>query len=89
MTKTLVLLPLAAMLVSFAVKASVIVTPFLGYTMGGVVKDGTGENYDISPSANLAVAIELPFENGRMGMFYSQQDSSLDVLELNCSQPHQ
>lgn len=63
--------------------ASVIITPFIGYSMGGAAETADGSSYDISPSANLALAVEFPFRNGRMGAFYSRQDSSLDTLNLD------
>ncbi|GMQ46997.1 outer membrane protein [Vibrio sp. 10N] len=63
--------------------ADVTVTPFIGYSFGGAAESADGANYDISPSANLALAIEFPFRNGRMGAFYSRQDSSLDTLNLD------
>ncbi|MCJ2375439.1 porin family protein [Vibrio sp. ZSDZ34] len=66
-------------------QADLIITPFVGYTMGGEAKTGDDKSYDISPSANAAIAIELPFQNGRMGVFYAQQDSSLEQLNLNSS----
>ncbi|PTC06038.1 hypothetical protein C9980_04645 [Vibrio mediterranei] len=83
MTYRFLLLPLATTLLSFSSCANVIVTPFIGYSMGGAAENGNGESYDISPSANAALAIEFPFRNGRMGVFYSQQDSSLDTLNLD------
>ncbi|WP_239670622.1 outer membrane protein [Vibrio variabilis] len=63
--------------------ASVMVTPFIGYSLGGAAETADGTSYDISPSANLALAVEFPFRNGRMGAFYSRQDSSLDTLNLD------
>ncbi len=66
-------------------QAELIITPYVGYTMGGEAKTGDDKSYNISPSANAAIAIELPFQNGRMGVFYAQQDSSLDQLNLNSS----
>ncbi|MGR5221160.1 outer membrane protein [Vibrio parahaemolyticus] len=72
-----------AALASYPVFGNVIVTPFLGYSMGGAAQNGEGQTYDISPSANAAIAIEFPFRNGRMGAFYSRQDSSLDTLNLD------
>jgi opacity protein-like surface antigen len=72
-----------AVLYSFTGNASVIVTPFIGYSLGGKAETAEGTSYDISPSANLALAVEFPFRNGRMGAFYSRQDSSLDTLNLD------
>ncbi|MGF1748777.1 outer membrane protein [Vibrio cionasavignyae] len=63
--------------------ANVIVTPFIGYSIGGTAVDGDNKTYDISPSSNLALAVEFPLLNGRIGAFYSQQNSSLDTLNLD------
>jgi hypothetical protein len=84
-TKTLtrVITITTAVFISFHCNATVIVTPFIGYSLGGGAETADGTNYDISPSANLALAIEFPFRNGRMGAFYSRQDSSLDNLNLD------
>lgn len=74
-----------AALYCLSAQSNVIVTPFVGYTLGGAAKDGEGKSYDISPSANAALAVEFPFRNGRMGVYYSKQDSSLDTLNLDSS----
>lgn len=72
-----------AVLCSMNSYANVMVTPFIGYSLGGAAETADGTSYDISPSANVALAIEFPFRNGRMGAFYSRQDSSLDSLNLD------
>ncbi|MCL9774319.1 outer membrane protein [Vibrio methylphosphonaticus] len=63
--------------------SNIIVTPFIGYSIGGTAADGENKTYDISPSSNLALAVEFPILNGRIGAFYSQQNSSLDTLNLD------
>ena len=63
--------------------ANVIVTPFIGYSIGGTATDRDNKTYDISPSSSLALAVEFPLLNGRIGAFYSQQNSSLDTLDLD------
>jgi opacity protein-like surface antigen len=65
--------------------ADFLITPYIGYTLGGEAKTGDEKSYDISPSANAAIALEFPFQNGRMGIFYARQDSSLDQLNLDSS----
>lgn len=79
-TKTMMF---TAAILSMNSNASVMVTPFIGYSLGGAAETADGTSYDISPSANLALAVEFPFRNGRMGAFYSRQDSSLDRLNLD------
>ncbi|GAL25367.1 hypothetical protein JCM19239_6287 [Vibrio variabilis] len=83
MKSTAIILFVVSTLWSVSSYSNVIVTPFIGYTFGGEAEDGEGKRYDISPSANAALAVEFPFRNGRMGVYYSRQDSSLDTLNLD------
>ncbi|WP_017026093.1 outer membrane beta-barrel protein [Vibrio rumoiensis] len=60
--------------------AEVMITPMLGYTVGGSVKDNNGNKYDMQASESYAIAIETPVEKGRIGLFYSQQNTQLETL---------
>lgn len=66
--------------VTFSAHAEVIITPMLGYTLGGEVKDNNDKQYDIQGSENYALSIEVPVERGQLGLFYSYQDTELDDL---------
>ncbi|MFA0085927.1 outer membrane protein [Vibrio sp. 10N.261.51.F12] len=70
------------LILPYPVFASVILTPFIGTSVGGTAEDENNNKYDISASTHLALAIEFPVKNGRMGLFYSHQNSSLDTLNL-------
>ncbi len=65
--------------------AEVIITPMIGYTAGGSVEDQTGKTYDMEGSENVTFAIETPLEKGRFGLFYSNQRSELEKLNLSSS----
>lgn len=65
---------------SISAQASVSITPFIGYTGGGSVEDQNERTYDIDPALNFAFAIETPLEQGRIGLFYSNQSSDLQNI---------
>ncbi|MDV6251715.1 porin family protein [Vibrio sp. EA2] len=71
-----------SILMSIAVnaQANITVTPFIGYTAGGQVEDESANTYDIDAAANYALAIETPFLNGKVGLFYSYQPTELKEL---------
>lgn len=56
------------------------VTPFIGYTLGGDVIAQTGNKYNLDSSGNYAVAIEVPYDKGRIGLFYSAQPTQVETL---------
>ncbi|WED22694.1 porin family protein [Vibrio sp. JC009] len=64
--------------------AAVHFTPILGYTFGGEVANSEDQTFDIEPGANYAfsIAADLPkvtqSEQGRIGLFYSQQNSHIE-----------
>ncbi|MEF1310067.1 porin family protein [Vibrio mytili] len=66
--------------VTFSTQATILVTPFLGYTGGGHVADGNGETYDINPEMSYALSIEAPLDSGKIGLFYSYQSTELKQL---------
>ncbi|MGY0613831.1 outer membrane beta-barrel protein [Vibrio sp. FJH11] len=61
-------------------QANIIITPFLGYTAGGKVEDEGGKTYDIDAAANYALAVETPFYQGKIGLFYSYQPTEIKTL---------
>ncbi|GAL21998.1 hypothetical protein JCM19235_1824 [Vibrio maritimus] len=62
MKLTAIILFVVSTLWSMSSYSNVIVTPFIGYTFGGEAEDGEGKRYDISPSANAALAVEFHSE---------------------------
>ncbi len=74
---------LSLTLISVSSYADIMITPMIGYTIGGEVKDAQDNRYDIQGDYNYSIAIEIPVENGRIGLFYTQQDSQLDDLDLD------
>ncbi|HBV76758.1 MULTISPECIES: porin family protein [Vibrio] len=77
-SKQLYLIPLLA--VSHWAEAKVMITPMIGYTLGGSVEDNNGNKYDMQSNESYAIAIETPIDNGRIGLFYSHQRTQLEKL---------
>lgn len=74
----------STLLFIFASPASantLIITPFVGYTLGGSVEDENEKSFDLNASPSYSIAIETPLEKGRVGLFYSYQSSEVDVIE--------
>ncbi|NOH95355.1 outer membrane beta-barrel protein [Vibrio sp. 99-70-13A1] len=63
----------------------VIITPLVGYTGGGSVEDEDGNSYDMEGSESFTFAIETPLDKGRIGLFYSNQQSQLETLNIDSS----
>ncbi|ENM5925433.1 porin family protein [Vibrio mimicus] len=56
------------------------VTPSVGYTFGGKVLNQAGNQYDLKSSSSYALAVELPYDKGRVGLFYSAQPTNVETL---------
>ncbi|MEI2563548.1 outer membrane beta-barrel protein [Vibrio metoecus] len=56
------------------------VTPSMGYTIGGTVLNQTGTQYDLESSSSYALAIETPYQKGRVGLFYFAQPTQVETL---------
>ena len=65
--------------------ADIYISPMIGLTGGGAVEDEDGNTYDMENSASYSLAIETPLEKGRIGLFYSNQQSELESLKLDSS----
>ncbi|WGY47442.1 porin family protein [Vibrio sp. ABG19] len=61
--------------------ADVYLTPSTGYALGGKVEDNTGQSYDLNASSTLAITLEVPFQTGRVGLFYARQSTDVDIVE--------
>ncbi|MCF7353142.1 outer membrane beta-barrel protein [Vibrio sp. CK2-1] len=75
----------AATMTSTMAYADVIITPMVGYTLGGEVEDSNGNEYDLKGSESYGLSIEVPVENGQIGLFYSYQDNELESLDYDSS----
>lgn len=73
------LLILSSWLLFFAslAHAEWIISPSVGYTLGGKVLDQGGNKYSLEGSESYALAIETPYEKGRIGVFYSGQPTEV------------
>tara|TARA_Y100001960_G_C14700411_1_gene841277 strand:- start:713 stop:1306 length:594 start_codon:yes stop_codon:yes gene_type:complete len=65
--------------------ADVYVTPWLGYTIGGNVENQDGEDFELQGSHNLALSLETDFDNGRLGLFYTDQSTQVDEVKLDAN----
>ncbi|CAH0539277.1 porin family protein [Vibrio marisflavi] len=77
------LILLSTIFTSFAANADFYVTPWVGYTGGGEVKDQDGTEYRIRGSESGAVSLESDFDDGRIGLFYAYQKSKVKQLSVD------
>ncbi|WP_082957126.1 MULTISPECIES: outer membrane protein [unclassified Vibrio] len=82
--KTLSLLLLACSYPAVT-QAEVYITPMVGYGMGGSFDTEDGNEYDIDRNVNYNLAIETNVDAGRLGLFYSQQNSSIESIDRDTS----
>lgn len=68
------------MSLSFTASAKVHVSPWLGYTVGGSVEDQDGNELDLEASTNVAFALETDLDGGRVGLFYANQNTDVEVI---------
>ena len=78
-------MPLLLILASPTSFGETYVTPSIGYTTGGSVEDQTQNKLDFTSTVNYALAIESEIDNGRIGLFYSQQNSDVKNTNLDSS----
>ncbi len=65
------------------VLADIYLTPWVGYTGGGKVVAQNEMIYDLEGSESYAITGEIDLEDGRVGVFYSNQDTSVDSINLD------
>ncbi len=68
-------------LLAFPAQGELYFSPYIGYTFGGKVADQKQDHYQIKPSQNYALALETPFQTGRIGFFYHQQASHIEQVD--------
>jgi opacity protein-like surface antigen len=57
---------------------SVYITPMVGFSNGLEVKAEDGNSYKTKSDLNYNLAVEVPFQQGRVGFIYSEHNSELD-----------
>ncbi|MDF2154227.1 outer membrane beta-barrel protein [Vibrio sp. CAU 1672] len=67
-------------IISVSTNAQILLTPYLGFTGGGAVEDEEKNTYNLDPALNLALAVEAPYESGRLGLFYSHQSTEFETI---------
>lgn len=65
---------------SSLVNAEWMLTPSIGYSLGGKVIDQNSNKYNLDSSTHYAIALEMPYEKGRVGLFYSAQPTQVETL---------
>ncbi|CAM4122007.1 outer membrane beta-barrel protein [Vibrio neonatus] len=85
MNKTALSLLVLACSYSAATQADVYITPMVGYGMGGSFDSDSGDSFDIERNVNYNLAIETDVDQGRLGLLYSEQHSSIEDLDVDTS----
>ncbi|MGY3569169.1 outer membrane beta-barrel protein [Vibrio sp. SCSIO 43135] len=67
-------------IISQSTQADIYITPWVGYTLGGEVVDQDDNEYDLKASESFALAVEATLEQGRIGLYYATQNSSIDQV---------
>lgn len=71
--------------VSPLAQADTYLSPWLGYTFGGSVEDQNQNELDLKASESYALSLETDVDKGRMGLFYANQRSEVEDVNLNSS----
>ncbi|GAD78860.1 outer membrane beta-barrel protein [Vibrio ezurae] len=83
MNKRCLSLLIVACSYSAASQADIYITPMVGYGMGGSLDSDSDESFDIDRNVNYNLAIETNVDKGRLGLLYSEQQSSIDKLDVD------
>lgn len=78
-------MPILLLLASPTTFAEIHISPWLGYTLGGGVEDQDQNKLDLEGAASFALSVESDIDNGRIGLFYSQQNSEVENTNLESS----
>lgn len=78
-------MPILLLLASPTTFAEIHISPWLGYTLGGSVEDQDQNKLDLEGAASFALSVESDIDNGRIGLFYSQQNSEVESTNLESS----
>ncbi|MCK6262085.1 porin family protein [Vibrio sp. ZSDE26] len=71
---------LSALFITPLSYADFYLTPWVGYTGGGAVIDQDDVEYDLKNSESFAFTFESTLDKGRIGLFYSNQNSQIETL---------
>ncbi|ORT50326.1 hypothetical protein ST37_10640 [Vibrio sp. qd031] len=66
-----------------AVANSVYITPMIGLSNGVKFESDEGETYTTKSDLNYNLAVDVPFQQGRIGFVYSENKSELDSPQLD------
>lgn len=78
-------MPILLLVTSPVTFAEIHISPWIGYTAGGSVEDQAQNKLDLTSSPSFALSIESDIDNGRIGLFYSQQNSEVENINLDSS----
>lgn len=78
------ILPLFGLLAltPFATMAQIHITPSIGYTTGGSVESINNDSYDLEDDIVYSITAETDFDEGRLGLFYSNQSNNIKDLNF-------
>ncbi len=69
---------LVLLLLSTPSYANSYITPMFGFAFGGKVSDKQETDYQVNESSNIAFTAETDVDQGRIGLFYSLQQSHIE-----------
>lgn len=78
-----VFIAIGVLSVASTASANIHITPQLGFTGGGIVKNSNDEKFDIKPSESFAISIESDLQTSRLGLYYSHQSSNVESENLD------
>ncbi|GLT17953.1 hypothetical protein GCM10007938_17310 [Vibrio zhanjiangensis] len=81
----LVTLIILVLLTPLPVSSAVYLTPWFGYTGGGKVIAQNEQVYDLEGSESYAITGEVDLDQGRVGLFYSNQKTKVDSINVDSS----
>ncbi|MDO6542363.1 outer membrane beta-barrel protein [Photobacterium sanguinicancri] len=68
---------------SLANTEKIYVTPAIGYTYSGTMKNDAGDNISVNHAASYNIAVETDIEPGRVGFFLSHQNTDTKEVTGN------
>ncbi|WP_375753387.1 outer membrane beta-barrel protein [Vibrio sp. HN007] len=69
-------------------QSAMFLSPSAGYTAGGKIENENSEHFNIESSANYNLSLTTNVDQGRLGLFYSQQDTNVENQPLKIMTRH-
>ncbi|MDG3087636.1 porin family protein [Vibrio hannami] len=68
--------------------ARLFLSPAIGYTAGGKIENESSEYFNIESSENYNLSLTTNLDKGRIGLFYSRQDTNVTNQPLSLTMQH-